>query len=192
MSLERGRQQKDKLEQISNEYSALHTIFKKLTSNDEDLSKLNILFANKWLEIKNCEENNKIQRVIQHLAVALHESENKRNESITHIKKHIQEPLKMYPLKVKKQKRSLSLTARGGGEQEQDNDISSNARGGREQDEDNEDIEEKIRNFEQVHVSDMKQLMLHLIYVDVFYHSRSIEYFTGVYKTKSASEQLEE
>lgn len=176
MSQERGRQQKDKLEQISNEYSALHTIFKKLTSYEEELSNHNISFAKKWLEIQKCEENNKMQSGIQHFADALHESEVKRNESIVHIKKHIQEPLKMYPLKVKKQKRSLSR----------------NARGGKEQGEGNEDIEEKIRNFEQVHVSDMKQLMLHLINAEMFYHARSIEYFTGVYKTLSSSEQLEE
>ncbi|OMJ74250.1 hypothetical protein SteCoe_26876 [Stentor coeruleus] len=175
MSQERGRQQKDKLEQISNEYSALHTIFKKLTAYEDELSELNIQFAKKWLEIQKCEENNKIQSGIRQFAEALNESENRRKESIVHIKKHIQEPLKMYPLKVKKQKRSLSRNARG-----------------KEKDDENEDIEEKIRNFEQVHVSDMKQLMLHLINAEMFYHARSIEYFTKVYKTLSSSEQLEE
>ena len=107
MSQERGRQQKDKLEQLSNEYSALHTIFKKLTTYEEEVSSANKLFAQKWEDIKQSEENLIVKKGIDSFSKSIVASEKNREESLSHIKRYIQEPLKMYPVKIKKQKRSL-------------------------------------------------------------------------------------
>lgn len=167
MSQERGRQQKDKLEQISNEYSALHTIFKKLTSYEEELSILNVGFAQKWIDIQKTEENPNLNIVIGDFAEAIKKSEEFRKESLSQIKNYIQEPLKVYPLKIKKQKRSLSRNARGSNVDDRQSD----------------DIEEKIRNFDDVHVADMKQLMLHLINAEMFFHSKGVELFSKSYKS---------
>ena len=94
MTQERGRQQKDKLEQISNEYSALHTIFKKLTGYEEELSLANINFAKKWKDIITNEESPDIQNGINIYADSLIETENSKKESLSYIKQHIQGALK--------------------------------------------------------------------------------------------------
>lgn len=167
MSQERGRQLKDKLEQISNEYSALHTIFKKMTNYEEELSNANLNFANKWNEISQSEENPKVRTGISVFTESLAESENMRKISLEHIKTQIQGSLKMYPAKLKRQKRSLSR----------------NSRNVKEEDKQNEDIDEKVRNFEDLHVSDMKQLMLHLINAEMFYHSKSLELLSKSYNS---------
>lgn len=170
MSQERGRHLKDKLEQISNEYSALHTIFKKMTTYEEELSALNVNFAKKWNEITPGEENPKLCVGISAFTSALAESEENRKISLDYIKDHIQGSLKMYPVKIKKQKRSLSRNSRSAREAE---------------DRQNEVIDEKMRNFEDTHVNDMKQLMLHLVNAEMFYHSKSLEMISRSYKTMS-------
>ena len=76
----------------------------------------------------------------------------------------------MYPVKIKKQKRSLSRNSKSAREIE---------------DKQNEDIDEKMKNYESVHVSDMKQLMLHLINFEMFYHSKSLEYHSKAYQILS-------
>jgi hypothetical protein len=166
MSQERGRQQKDKLEQISNEYSSLHALFKKLTTYEEEMSSLNKNFSQQWLKIEKTEDEDDLKGSISTFSSALFKSEDFRTESLSHIKKYIQEPLKVYPLKIKKQKRSLSR----------------NARSAREDDRQQDDIEEKIKKYDEMHVADMKQLMLHLINAEMFFHCKSIELFSDVYE----------
>lgn len=166
MSQERGRQQKDKLEQISNEYASLHAIFKKLTNYEEEMSALNKNFSQQWLKIEKSEDMSDLKSSISLFSGAAFKSEEFRNESLAHIKNHIQEPLKAYPLKIKKQKRSLSR----------------NARSAREDDRQGDEIEEKIRKYDEMHVDDMKQLMLHLVNAEMFFHCKSIELFSEVYE----------
>ena len=166
MTQERGRQQKDKLEQISNEYSALHTIFKKLTGYEEELSLANINFAKKWKDIITNEESPDIQNGINIYADSLIETENSKKESLSYIKQHIQGALKHYPVKIKKQKRSLSRSGKSARDEE-DKRI--------------DDIEDKVKNFETMHVADMKQIMLHLINAEMFYHSKCLECLTKSY-----------
>jgi FAM92 protein len=170
MSQERGRQQKDKLEQISNEYSALHNIFKKLIVYEEELSVLNATFVKKWEDISSSEDNGKIQNGIFEYTNALKQSENNKKESLGYIKLHIQRALKAYPVKIKKQKRSLSRNAKNAREAEDKQD---------------EDIDEKIKKYETTHVADMKQLMLHLINAEMFYHAKSLEILSKSYKSAS-------
>ena len=167
MSQERGRQQKDKLEQISNEYSALHALFKKLTTYEEEMSALNKNFSQQWLKIEKSEDVDDLKSSISSFSEAVFEAEDSRSESLSHIKKYILEPLKMYPLKIKKQKRSLSR----------------NAKSAREDDRQAEEIEERIRKYDEMHVADMKQLMLHLINAEMFFHCKSIQLFSDVYES---------
>lgn len=197
MNQERGRVYKDKLDQISNEYASLHSIFKKLIKSEEESLENRREFQEKWSQVASMESYKELSDAFANYSTCLKITEEAHLESLNKLKEYVQEALRISSLKIKQQKRSLS---RGGSKertiQERSKSQSRNERGAAEEmrrvatqeDEEserelkllNEETQKSIREFENKHVNDIKQVLLHLMNAEMFHHAVALQQLTNL------------
>lgn len=113
MEVERGRKYKEKLENAANEYLELHNIFKQVIRSEESIIHNRSNFRKKWLEAANIKNQHPaLSTAFSEYGKALGGIEQAHRESTIHMKVHVLEALRKYPMVIKEQKRSLSKSSR--------------------------------------------------------------------------------
>ncbi|CAG9317597.1 unnamed protein product [Blepharisma stoltei] len=191
MNQERGRVYKDKLDQISNEYASLHSIFKKLIKSEEESLENHLEFQQKWQEVAELERHNDLANVFLGYSNSLKAKESAHTESLGILKDYIQDALRIASLKIKQQKRSLSRrenrekTAQERSKSLQKTVNSEEINKENEENEKelkmmNEETQRNIKEFENRHVNDIKQVLLHLMNAEMFHHSVALQQLTNL------------
>ena len=175
---ERGRAHKDKLDQISNEYASLHSLFRKLVRSEEESHRSRELSRDGWFKLAGIEESPVLCRAFTEYGNATALAEAAQEESLIQLKTVVLDALKVNSLRLKQQKRSLSRRGRSE-EQEKEESKPEN------------DMEISMQSFENKHVEEMKQLLLHLINAEMHYHAQALQALSDRYHIFHSIDQEE-
>ena len=160
---ERGRAYKDKLDQISNEYAALHALFKRLIKSEEEYYRSREQANSSWTKLAEIEESPALGRAFEQYAEATGLAGEAHSEALGQLRDVVQEALRVYSVRLKQQRRSLSRIGRTDAKAEAE-------------------LGPNIEQFEGRHVEDMKQLLLHLINAEMYYHAKALQALSERYE----------
>lgn len=174
---ERGRTYKDKLDQISNEYAALHSLLKRLIKSEEESHNSREIFKIGWFKLSEIEENPALVEAYREFARAVGISTEAQQLSLAQLKDVVQDALRVYSLRLKQQRRSLSRRGKS-----EERAVGTPSQG-------EEDITSSMLSFELKHIFDMKMLLLHLINAEMNYHTHSLQALSDSYQSLLNIEQ---
>lgn len=198
MAEDRGRVFRDKLEAESNEYAALHSIFKKLLKSEESIIANRHEFRERWESVANIESDESLAALFHKYSGALGGIQNAQSKSLEHLSRVILEALRLYPLRIKKQRRSLSRRNRSEKNEpergksasrsdsiDRDKKIRKAASSMAENDRLGTDQETEIQvgmeEFELDHMNEMKNILLHLLNAQMYYHSQALQILSDIF-----------
>jgi len=198
MAEDRGRVFRDKLEAESNEYAALHSIFKKLLKSEESIISNRHEFRERWESVANIERDESLAALFHKYSGALGGIQNAQSNSLEHLSRVILEALRLYPLRIKKQRRSLSRRNRSE-KNEPERGKSASRSDSLDRDkkirkaassmvvsdklEENQETEISIgmEEFELDHMNEMKNILLHLLNAQMYYHSQALQILSDIF-----------
>lgn len=202
MEEERGMAYKMQLDQESQEFDSLHTIFKKLVKSEESTATSRNSFRQKWLEVSNIERHPSLSKAFMEYAKALHEIDKVHKESILRLKTVVQDALHYYPLRIKQQQRSLSRSSKAskallerkktiaklqekGDSREIDNEKLTKAatelkEKQKEAQEITDQFERSMQEYSKNHSQDLRSILAHLINSEMHYHAGALNALSQV------------
>ncbi|CAG9315378.1 unnamed protein product [Blepharisma stoltei] len=200
MTDERSRRYKEKLDKESAEFTALYSILKKMVKSEENIIHARGAFRKKWLEVGSLETHRSLSMSFNCYATSLDGIDRAHRDSVIHLKTVVQEALKAYPVKIKDQRRSLSVKERADKEMMQSvktlnkiqerpdsrdikpEEIHRASTNVLDKDKAVQDanlkLEKSIRENEKAHVTDLKYMLSHLINAEMHYHAAVINCFS--------------
>lgn len=202
MEEERGRSYKNQLDQESQEFDSLHSIFKKLVKSEESTANSRNSFRQKWLEVSNIERHPSLSKAFMEYAKALHEIDKVHKESILRLKTVVQDALHYYPVRIKQQQRSLSRSSKASksllerkktiaklqeksDSREIDNEkLTRAATELKEKQTEAQEITElfeiSMQEYTKNHSQDLRNVMLHIVNSEMHYHAGALNALSQV------------